>query len=185
MSRPLWFGRLLDWRWNRHDEMHGAYHGKRTHWITKLNRQNANAHETHPGWHLWDLDPDGWYGIGPGLGRTVGHAKTMAEAWIICPDEMRPGGTLHPALSGGGLYLADRGTLHVDRDRGEFTAVLRGEDRPRWTLRPVWDGTGSTIRVARWVLDDREGWPLTSGTWTEASEALTREVQAAVTIPAR
>ena len=36
-----WFGNLLDWRWDPAQQMHGAWHNGRMHWIAKVSRRTA------------------------------------------------------------------------------------------------------------------------------------------------
>ena len=60
-TQHAWFGRLLDWQWDPKRQMHTAYHGGRSHYITKVDRQTADAQ----GWR----DDSGLASVERQLGR--------------------------------------------------------------------------------------------------------------------
>lgn len=179
---PRWFGNLLDWRYDPQVDMHCAWHNDRTYHLTKLTRRDADAHRTHPGWHLWypDPHPDGWHGLGVDVGGNLPWAKRMAEAWIICPyDEMMNYPKLHLAVSGAGLlydglviwpndawaqFDVHRDRIDVPGTRGEFVGeIIPHFDGPAGTVTVRWH-----ISVARTVgVHGSE-----HATWTEAVRAL-------------
>lgn len=166
-NSAVWFGRLLDWQWDPQREMHAAWHDGRTHYITKLDRRSAEAHRSHPGWHLWDDnfdgDPDRWDGVGPGLGSRVGWAKRMAEAWIICPYmDMMGQPSLRAALTDTAGWDGRIIRLHEDQQR--FTVEHR-DGTPVALLVPVFLGAGGATSIRWRALTPAEDLIAGADTW--------------------
>lgn len=178
-TEDRWFGKLLDWRWDPAQEMHGAWHNGRTHWIAKVSRRTADAQGggMHPGWTICDfsLDPGQrrWDGWGPGLGRRIGWAKLMAEAWIVCPysDMMRYPQLRNALVSGVGFMEDGRSLLTVDHDQHRFIAS-GPRDSGIGYLEPAFTGAGGVVTVAWRVVDIHDRQIAEMNTWQDAVEEL-------------
>lgn len=84
MRRPPWFGRLLKWRVAGDDrnERVTEYAGREIR-IGRLDRADADANNTRPGWHLLE-EVDGYERqLGGHLGNHVDYARQMAEVLIV------------------------------------------------------------------------------------------------------
>ncbi len=187
MSRDArWFGRLLDWQWDPQRGMHVAYHGGRTHCITKVDRRTAEAQGggMSRGWHLWDDNPEGdparWDGFGAGLGSQVGWAKRMAEAWIICPyADMMGYPKLSLALSAGAAWEHHL-TFRAHDERRRIEVSDRG-NQVMFALVPVFLGIGGTTSVRWRVTTPIEELIGSSGSWSGAVELLDSWIAAPAT----
>lgn len=180
-KRAPWFGNLLDWRWDPQREMHTAWHGDRSHYIVKVDRQTADAQGggMAPGWHIWDDNPERddnrWDGFGPGLGRNVTWAKRAAEAWIICSYEDMMG---YPKLSNaiqGGSSEYEGMTIRTEDEQRRFMVYTK--DRLVGMILPVFLGASGACSI-RWRAHFPDGRLISGGdSW---SDALT-DLYAAVT----
>jgi hypothetical protein len=170
MTRPPWFGRLLDWHYDRHTEQHVAWHGGHTHYIAKVSRRHANDRRITPGWHLMVDDDGRGHDWGPPLGSTIDHAKMNAEAWIICPDrDMRDYPKLSIAFYSSGVHYEGL-DIRRDDDNQRFTVAQRGEQVG--SILPVFDGRGGGVRVRWRALPVQVRRDDIAATWAEAVHLL-------------
>ena len=173
MTKTPWFGNLLDWQRDPQTEMHTAWHGGRSHYILKLDRQSADAKRTNRGWHILAPDDYDQLDIGPHLGNDVNTAKLNAEAWIVCDNaDLRQYPQLHLAVHSGSTYyeglIANRDDAHQ-----RFTVRRQREAAPFAAIRPVFLGRGGAVSI-RWRAVGLPAETLIAGsdTWRGAFDAL-------------
>lgn len=173
MAKTPWFGNLLDWQWDPQTAMHTAWHGGRSHYILKLDRQSADAKHTSRGWHILAPDDYDQLDIGPHLGNDVGTAKLNAEARIVCDDtDLTQYPQLSTAIYSGSAYY--EGLIAArDDEHQRFTVWRQRESAPFAAIRPVFLGRGGAVSI-RWRAVGLPAETLISGhsTWREAFDAL-------------
>lgn len=157
-----WFGNLLDWTWRADEARHTTWHAGRPHHIAKISRRYADqlGGGTSPGWHIWtdqDLAAGIEGGWGPGVGRYVGTAKRLAEAWIICPAyDMNGYPQLAHALRPDGVGYMETGRHLIYAQDGDRRFVATSPDGTVGYLFPIFTGPGGTVEIT-WQVADPAG----------------------------
>ena len=152
MAERRWFGQAL--HWGRERGTWYAEHAGRRYPLARITRAEADTYEdgTRPGWHLAEHpDTPGHGALGPWLAPTIGGAKEMAEAWILCPGSDRAPATYAPNVI---LALRDVGAVFVDAGG----RTLSAHPIPWETCVEIRNRRGEAVgRVGPWFHSNGDG----------------------------